>query len=275
MWRREINDAHYARLHPAEMSGTHRRDCLRALKELGYQVGAGMMVGSPGQTVDCLLDDIAFLEELRPEMIGMGPFVPAAYTPFARHAAGSVDLTLRLIALMRLRSDALVVMRPQRGCWVSRIDLSRVDDECFFRLALEKSVIERYKMFMKPSDITRLEYFIALQKEAMEAADTVGFYNADDDMHAIFFEATGLMRIWQLILRETGNHRRVRILSMGSRDVLQKNINQHEELVDALKKKDFTLAVTLETEHLSKLKYETDVIIESHPEYFINRTEEE
>ena len=103
------NDAHYARLHPAEMSGTHRRDCLRALKELGYQVGAGMMVGSPGQTVDCLLDDIAFLEELRPEMIGMGPFVPAAHTPFARHAAGSVDLTLRLIALMRLRfPDALI-----------------------------------------------------------------------------------------------------------------------------------------------------------------------
>ena len=103
------NDAHYARLHPAEMSGAHRRDCLRALKELGYQVGAGMMVGSPGQTVDCLLDDIAFLEELRPEMIGMGPFVPAAHTPFARHAAGSVDLTLRLIALMRLRfPDALI-----------------------------------------------------------------------------------------------------------------------------------------------------------------------
>ena len=103
------NDAHYACLHPAEMSGAHRRDCLRALKELGYQVGAGMMVGSPGQTVDCLLDDIAFLEELRPEMIGMGPFVPAAHTPFARHAAGSVDLTLRLIALMRLRfPDALI-----------------------------------------------------------------------------------------------------------------------------------------------------------------------
>ena len=178
-------------------------------------------------------------------------------------------------ALMRLRSDALVVMRPQRGCWVSRIDLGRVDDECFFRLALEKSVIERYRMSMKPSDITRLEYFIALQKEAMEAGDIVGFYNADDDMHAIFFEATGLMRIWQLILRETGNHRRVRILSMGSRDVLQKNIKQHEELVDALRKKDFPLAVTLETEHLSKLKYETDVIVESHPEYFINRTEEE
>lgn len=103
------NDAHYACLHPAEMSGAHRRDCLYALKELGYQVGAGMMVGSPGQTVDHLLDDIAFLEELRPEMIGMGPFIPAAHTPFARHGAGSAELTVRLVALMRLRfPDALI-----------------------------------------------------------------------------------------------------------------------------------------------------------------------
>ena len=172
---------------------------------------------------------------------------------------------------MRLRSEGLVVMRPQRGCWVSKIDISRVDDECFFRLALEKSVIDRYREYMKASDLTRLEYFIALQKEASSASDAVAFYNADDDMHSIFFEATGLTRIWQLILRETGNHRRMRILSMGSKDVLDKNIAQHEELIQALRLKDFTLAVTLETEHLSKLKYETDVIIESHPEYFTNR----
>ena len=103
------NDTHYACLHPVEMSGAYRRKCLYELKVLGYQVGAGMMVGSPGQTVDCLLDDIAFLEELRPEMIGMGPFIPAAHTPFARQTAGSVELTLRLIALMRLRfPDALI-----------------------------------------------------------------------------------------------------------------------------------------------------------------------
>ena len=177
-------------------------------------------------------------------------------------------------ALMRLRSDALVVMRPQRGCWVSRIDLGRVDDECFFRLALEKSVIDRYREYMKPSDITRLEYFIALQKEAAEASDPVAFYNADDDMHSIFFEATKLTRIWNLVQRETGNHRRVRILSMGSKDVLEKNIAQHEELIEALRLKDFALAVTLETEHLSKLKYQTDVLIEEHPEYFMNRKEE-
>ena len=103
------DEEHYRRLHPTELSGQRRKECLRALKDIGFQTGAGMMVGSPGQTWDCLLDDIAFLEELEPEMIGMGPFVPAAHTPFARHPAGSVSLTLRLIALMRLRfPEALI-----------------------------------------------------------------------------------------------------------------------------------------------------------------------
>lgn len=103
------NDGHYARLHPSEMSAGHRRSCLRTLKALGFQTGAGMMIGSPGQTVDCLIDDIQFLEELQPEMIGMGPFVPAAHTPFARCSPGTVEQTLRLVALMRLRfPDALI-----------------------------------------------------------------------------------------------------------------------------------------------------------------------
>lgn len=103
------NARHYARLHPREMSGARRLECLRTLKELGFQTGAGMMIGTPEQTVDCLLDDIEFLEELLPEMIGMGPFIPAAHTPFSFRDAGSVDLTCRMIALMRLRfPDALI-----------------------------------------------------------------------------------------------------------------------------------------------------------------------
>ncbi len=172
-------------------------------------------------------------------------------------------------ALMRLRSDALVVMRPQRGCWVSRIDLGKVEDERFFRLALERSAIERFKDYMKSSDITRIEYFIELQKEALESGDIVGFYNADDDMHAIFFEATGLSRIWQLILRETSNHRRMRILSMGSDEILKTNLEQHQAIAKALSTHDFDSALAIEAEHLSKLRYESKAIIEAHPEYFI------
>lgn len=97
------NALHYALLHPKEMSLERRLDCLRVLKALGFQTGAGMMIGSPGQTADCLLDDIALLEAIRPEMIGMGPFLPAAHTPFAGKEAGSAAMTLKLIALMRLR----------------------------------------------------------------------------------------------------------------------------------------------------------------------------
>lgn len=103
------NPFHYARLHPVEMSQSHRMDCLNTLKRLGFQTGAGMMIGSPGQTIDCLIDDMEFLERLRPEMIGIGPFIPAAHTPFAGRQAGSVALTLRMVALLRLRfPDALI-----------------------------------------------------------------------------------------------------------------------------------------------------------------------
>ena len=103
------NDEHYAMLHPMNMSSEKRRECLYALKELGFQTGAGMMIGSPGQTVEHLIDDLMFLDELRPEMIGTGPFIPATGTPFANEPAGSIETTLLVISLLRLRHpDALI-----------------------------------------------------------------------------------------------------------------------------------------------------------------------
>ncbi|WP_455674732.1 [FeFe] hydrogenase H-cluster radical SAM maturase HydE [Phocaeicola sp.] len=103
------NETHYRRLHPAGMSSTHRLQCLQWLKEIGYQTGTGIMVGSPGQTVAHLVEDLQFIERFRPEMIGIGPFIPHRDTPFAGEAAGSADMTLRLISLFRLmHPDALI-----------------------------------------------------------------------------------------------------------------------------------------------------------------------
>lgn len=96
------NATHYAHLHPTQMSLQKRMSCLWALKEIGYQAGAGMMIGSPGQRLENLVEDILFLEELRPEMIGIGPFIPQQDTPFATERAGSVDMTLMLISILRL-----------------------------------------------------------------------------------------------------------------------------------------------------------------------------
>ena len=93
---------HYSKLHPESMSLDTRKECLWNLKELGYQVGSGFMVGSPYQTKECLIKDLRFLEELQPDMIGIGPFLPHCDTPFKNESAGSIDRCLNLIAILRL-----------------------------------------------------------------------------------------------------------------------------------------------------------------------------
>ena len=96
------NEAHYQWLHPKELSLGNRKECLKNLKEIGYQVGAGFMVGSPGQTTETLHDDLQFLRELNPHMVGIGPFIPQHDTPFAREKAGTVDVTVTLLSIIRL-----------------------------------------------------------------------------------------------------------------------------------------------------------------------------
>lgn len=92
----------YRRLHPEEMFLSHRKQCLYDLKALGYQVGAGFMVGSPGQKMEHLAEDLVFLKELQPEMVGIGPFIPHHETRFANETAGSVGLTLFLLSVIRI-----------------------------------------------------------------------------------------------------------------------------------------------------------------------------
>ena len=96
------NGAHYRSLHPPEMSPENRKRCLWDLKEIGYQVGCGVMVGSPGQTAEHLAEDMAFLRALEPDMVGIGPFIPQRDTPFRDRPAGSLELTLFLLGLIRL-----------------------------------------------------------------------------------------------------------------------------------------------------------------------------
>ncbi|MCC8029507.1 MAG: [FeFe] hydrogenase H-cluster radical SAM maturase HydE [Lachnospiraceae bacterium] len=96
------NPEHYRLLHPAEQSCANRMRCLQNLRDLGYQAGAGFMVGSPYQTAEHLADDLVFLQEFRPEMVGIGPFIPHHDTQFADHPAGSVKLTLFLLSVIRI-----------------------------------------------------------------------------------------------------------------------------------------------------------------------------
>lgn len=101
--RHETADkAHYEYLHPKEMSYDHRMQCLRDLKEIGYQVGCGMMVGSPGQKTEHYIKDLRFMQEFKPEMVGIGPFIPHHDTEYAGEKAGTVEMTLKLLSIIRL-----------------------------------------------------------------------------------------------------------------------------------------------------------------------------
>lgn len=93
---------HYEKLHPKELSFENRMRCLKDLKEIGFQVGCGFMVGSPYQTNTCLAKDLKFVEEFQPDMCGIGPFVPHSATPFAAFSQGSAELTCYLLSIVRL-----------------------------------------------------------------------------------------------------------------------------------------------------------------------------
>ena len=93
---------HYSKLHPAYMSLENRKECLRYLKNLGFQTGTGMMIGSPFQKLENIAGDLIFMQEIKPEMIGIGPFLPHKDTPFANEKIGELELTLILISVLRL-----------------------------------------------------------------------------------------------------------------------------------------------------------------------------
>ncbi len=108
--RHETADkAHYERLHPAGMSFDHRMQCLRDLHDLGFQVGCGFMVGSPFQTLHNLALDLKFVEEFSPEMCGIGPFIPQKDTPFGAYPAGTADMTIYLLSILRLIKPNLLL----------------------------------------------------------------------------------------------------------------------------------------------------------------------
>jgi len=122
--RHEAHNAKlYSLLHPADMSLSNRLQCLEWLKQLGYQVGCGIMVGAPFQTIGHLVEDILFITRFKPQMVGIGPFMPHHDTPMRRFQHGSAELTTRLYALLRLAmpsalmptTTALATLDPYQG----------------------------------------------------------------------------------------------------------------------------------------------------------------
>ena len=118
-------DEHYRYLHPEELSLQDRKECLWNLRHIGYQVGSGIMVGSPGQTAEHLAEDLLFLQELQPHMVGIGPFIPHKDTPFSTFEKGSVEKTLMMLSLIRLMNEN--VLLPATTALATASDDGRIE----------------------------------------------------------------------------------------------------------------------------------------------------
>ena len=103
------NRALYNSIHPSTMSYDNRIECIKTLIDTGYQTGMGMMIGVAGQSIDNIAEDIELITSLRPQMVGIGPFIPHPATPFAKEGAGSIELTLNTIAIVRLLLPAALI----------------------------------------------------------------------------------------------------------------------------------------------------------------------
>lgn len=96
------DENHYSKLHPPKMTLENRLRCLKNLKEIGFQTGCGIMVGSPFQTIENIAEDLMFIADFKPEMVGIGPFIPHKDTPFSDEEAGSTDLTCKILSIVRI-----------------------------------------------------------------------------------------------------------------------------------------------------------------------------
>ncbi len=104
-----VNEELYSKLHPDTLSLANRLECLKNLKEIGYQVGCGFMVGAPFQTMHHLAEDLKFIEEFKPHMCGIGPFIPHSSTVFKEEEAGSVELTCYLLSIIRIMQPGILL----------------------------------------------------------------------------------------------------------------------------------------------------------------------
>ncbi len=171
-------------------------------------------------------------------------------------------------ALMKLSSDNLVDIFPQKGTRVSLINLKQVEEERFLRKSLEEQAVKKFIGCVKSKHFLKLESAIEAQEKAMVDKDFVKFLEADDQFHAIFFSAISLERIWNIIKAQGGNHHRIRLLSFNETNVLSNIIEQHQNMVEALKVSDLQTLLQLEDRHLSKLLQETEEMVKHYPQYF-------
>jgi DNA-binding GntR family transcriptional regulator len=170
---------------------------------------------------------------------------------------------------IHLSKEGLVKVIPQKETLVSLIDFARVEQESFLRKSLELAVLEPFIKKCLPECFPDLEKLIALQIAAFEQEEYSNFIDYDDAFHRTFFEVASQELSWEVLESMSGHYHRVRLLTIRLRGIAEDIIDQHQKLLEALKKKDLDNARTLLIQHLQKLNTEEKLLQEQFPHYFL------
>lgn len=172
-------------------------------------------------------------------------------------------------ALVELSKVEIVEIYPQRGSAIARIDYDLVEEARFMRLVLEKAVVEQVCSLATPADIQRLRQNLRLYQEQMEAGDSDGGLDTDNNFHRILFQIARKERVFGLIRNMSIHFDRVRRMSLSAvKDT--KVISDHTAIVDAVEAGDAPRAVRLMEEHLTRYQYDAQTLREKYPDYFKN-----
>ncbi|MBQ2527365.1 MAG: GntR family transcriptional regulator [Spirochaetales bacterium] len=172
-------------------------------------------------------------------------------------------------ALKRLQTEGLVDIRPQSGTSVSLIDMAKVRDERFTRLYLELGAVEKaFDRGISEQLIMQWEDSLNKQNLAFAARDTAAFLDLDNRMHRLIFEACGHQLVFDSMLSTSGNYHRVRMVSYLFDEIFSNAIEQHTEILNALKSGSRDAVLALERKHISKMDTETSSYQKVYPQYF-------
>lgn len=173
-------------------------------------------------------------------------------------------------SFIKLSKEGVVYVLPQRGTYVSKIDLSQVEEARFIRKSLEKSVMELAAEQLTESDWEELAQNIEQQKQIMQTKDNEKFLELDELFHASIYRSCNKKRTWEIIEQINTQYKRIRLLSFVVEKDLDKIIEQHSQLLALLKQRDKQQVMELTDRHLDKILTDQVEIRDQYPEYFVN-----
>lgn len=174
-------------------------------------------------------------------------------------------------ACMRLAQDGLLEVFPQRGTYVTKIDLEQVEESFFLRETMENAVMRLACRGVSQEAVYRLQDNLTMQKRCMEREEPLAFFRLDDDFHSLIYEACRKKRVWNVIAQAAHDYNRLRIMNVieGSYE-MKRIVTEHEKVFEAIKAQDLEAAEQFSSSNIKRIMNDVKMLYKKHPDYFLH-----